>query len=106
MMLQPLTLLEARVWLWPALPDGEPDTAAPIWAGQDAAPVRLAPVLQVVETRPTGAPAPRAHVLPAGHRITLGLLHLLPAADRFYYMLNAFPFVGVAATEHNDQAHP
>ena len=65
------TLLDARVSLYPALPDGSADTPHALWEEAYAEGLRLTPKPLVVETRPTGAAAPKRRPILVTHEISL-----------------------------------
>lgn len=65
------TLLDALVSLYPAMADGSADTEHPVWKEVYAEGLRLTPKPIVVETRPTGAAAPKRHPLVVTHEISL-----------------------------------
>ena len=70
-----VSLIEATLWLWPETVQGEADLANPIWVGAAVNQLRMERVPVAVETRPTGAPTPRRHVLTYLH--TIGIGHVL-----------------------------
>jgi hypothetical protein len=65
------TLLDALVSLYPARADESADTEHPVWKEVCAEGLRLTPKPVVVETRPTGAAAPKRHPLVVTHEISL-----------------------------------
>ena len=74
-----LSLLEARVTLYPATTGGAPVLTAPIWTGAPAEKLSVRERWRIKETTPTGARYPRRHPLIPDYEIALGRVWLLPA---------------------------
>lgn len=73
-----LTLLEARVTLYPADAAGAPVLSQPLWLGAEAEELTLSGTWLTAETRPTGVAYPRRHNLIPLHEIQLGRVWALP----------------------------
>ncbi len=74
-----VSLTEATLWLWPETALGAADLANPIWSKAPVNSLRMDHSPIVVETRPTGAAAPRRHILTYLHSIGVG--HVLLSQD-------------------------
>lgn len=76
-----LSLLEAKVWLWPEWSDGSANIYAPVWDGLLVQALRADRQQFTVETRPTGVQFPRRRTLLQSHEITISKV-VVTSGDR------------------------